>query len=287
MKSERSCTVSASVRTSRILYTPSSFARFSLLHLQEAGSSTAIRPHTSRREKLPSYLCFVVLDGSGRLVYEEKEYELSVGDVVFIDCRKAYSHSTDYNLWSFQWCHFYGASMPAVYEKYRERGGKPVFHADKAERYTDILTELYALASSSDYIRDMRINEKLSVLLTLLMEQSWHPEGGLLSKKRMELTEIKNYLDEHYTERISLEDLAQKFFINKYYLTRIFKEAYGFTINSYVLSRRITEAKRRLRFSEMTVDEIAAAVGMCDSSYFSRAFRKVEGVSPTEYRKQW
>ena len=236
---------------------PESFTRLSLLHLQEAGSSTAIRPHTSRREKLPSYLCFVVVDGSGRLVYEEKEYELSVGDVVFIDCRKAYSHSTDCNLWSFQWCHFYGASMPAVYEKYRERGGKPVFHSEDMERYTDILTELYALASSSDYIRDMRINEKLSVLLTLL------------------------------TERISLKDLAQKFFINKYYLTRIFKEAYGITINSYVLSRRITAAKRQLRFSEMTIDEIAAAVGMCDASYFSRAFRKVEGVSPTEYRKQW
>lgn len=153
MKYEQSYTVSASVRTSRILYTPSSFARLSLLHLQEAGSSTAIRPHTSRREKLPSYLCFVVVDGSGRLVYEEKEYELSVGDVVFIDCRKAYSHSTDCNLWSFQWCHFYGASMPAVYEKYRERGGKPVFHSEDMERYTDILTELYALASSSDYIQ--------------------------------------------------------------------------------------------------------------------------------------
>lgn len=87
-------TSSPSVQSSRILYTPSPFARSSLLHLQEVGSLTAIKPHTSKREKLQSYLCFMVEDGEGELVYEGKKYELKAGDVVFIDCRKAYSHST-------------------------------------------------------------------------------------------------------------------------------------------------------------------------------------------------
>ena len=87
-------TSSPSVQSSRILYTPSPFARSSLLHLQEVGSLTAIKPHTSKREKLQSYLCFMVEDGEGELVYEGKKYELRSGDVVFIDCRKAYSHST-------------------------------------------------------------------------------------------------------------------------------------------------------------------------------------------------
>ena len=90
-------TSSPSVQSSRILYTPSPFARSSLLHLQEVGSLTAIKPHTSKREKLQSYLCFMVEDGEGELVYEGKNYELRSGDVVFIDCRKAYSHSTDQN----------------------------------------------------------------------------------------------------------------------------------------------------------------------------------------------
>ena len=85
-------TSSPSVQSSRILYTPSPFARSSLLHLQEVGSLTAIKPHTSKREKLHSYLCFMVEDGEGELVYEGKKYDLKAGDVVFIDCRKAYSH---------------------------------------------------------------------------------------------------------------------------------------------------------------------------------------------------
>ena len=179
---------------------------------------------------------------------------------MFIDCRKAYSHSTGYStgenntsvnntsgnnistptcekdtvasksidtpftsLWSLQWCHFYAPSLPAIYEKYKERGGSPVFHPDSLTSFTTILTNLYRLASSSDYIRDMRINESLSALLTLLMEQSWHPESKTVSRKRLELVEIKNYLDEHYTEKIVLDGLSEKYYINKYYLTKIFK----------------------------------------------------------------
>ena len=278
---------SSSVTSSRILYTPSTFARTSLLHLQEVGSLQAIHPHTSMRTNLTSFLCFVVLSGNGTLTYEGTTYELSAGDGVFIDCRKAYSHSTSDDLWSLQWCHFYAPSLPAIYEKYKERGGSPVFHPDTVTPITEILTRLYDIASSSDYIRDMRINELLSSLLTLLMEQSWHPESKTVSRKRLELAEIKEYLDEHYTEKIVLEDLAERYYINKYYLTKIFKETYGSTISNYLIAMRITKAKQLLRFTDMTVDEIGSAVGMGDANYFSRMFRKVEGISPKEYRKQW
>ena len=278
---------SSSVRSARILYTPSAFARTSLLHLQEAGSLQAVQPHTSTRTDLVSFLCFIVLSGDGELKYEGVRYSLTAGDCVFIDCRKAYSHSTSDNLWSLQWCHFYAPSLPAVYEKYKERGGRPVFHPDDVVPFTNLLTDLYRLASSSDYIRDMRINEKLSALLTLLMEQSWHPESVTVSRKRMELSSVKVYLDEHYTEKIVLDDLAEKFFINKFYLSKIFRETYGTTINNYLISKRITRAKQLLRFTDMTVEEVGVAVGLEDANYFSRMFRKVEGISPREYRKRW
>lgn len=145
---------SPSVSSSRILYTPSVFARTSLLHLQEVGTLRALRPHTSRRADLVSFLCFVVLSGEGELKYEDEEYALTEGDCVFIDCRKAYSHSTSDNLWSLQWCHFFAPSLQAVYEKYKERGGRPVFHPDDLMSFTSLLTDIYDLASSSDYIRD-------------------------------------------------------------------------------------------------------------------------------------
>lgn len=277
----------ASVQSDRILYTPSLFARSALLNLQEVGSLKARIPHTSTRSGLMSYLCFIVLDGEGSLMYEGLQYQLKQGDCVFIDCQKPYSHSTSEKLWSLAWCHFYGSSMPLVYEKYKERGGLPIFHPDNVNVFKEILQQLYMLAGSSDYVRDMRINESLSVLLTLLMQESWNPDNSAVSKKRMELVSVKNYMDEHYVEKITLDDLEAQFFINKYYLLKIFKETYGVTISSYLISRRITRAKQLLRFTQMTIDEVGCAVGMDGAGYFSRMFKKSEGISPKEYRKQW
>ena len=307
-------TSSPSVRSSRILYTPSPFARSSLLHLQEVGSLTAIKPHISKREKLQSYLCFMVEDGEGELVYEGKKYELRSGDVVFIDCRKAYSHSTgnirstgnssgvgnscstdnansatnpNTKLWSLRWCHFYGPSMPAIYAKYCERGGQPVISGADVSQYCTILTDIYTLASSSDYIRDMRINGKLNDLLTLLMESSWHQGNSSNAPKKMDISIVKSFLDEHYSEKLSLESVASHFFIDKHYLARLFKEQYGVTLVTYLQQVRITHAKRMLRFTDKSIEEIGLECGIGELNYFSRVFKKLEGVSPSEFRRVW
>ena len=309
-------TSSPSVQSSRILYTPSPFARSSLLHLQEVGSLIAIKPHTSKREKLQSYLCFMVEDGEGELVYEGKKYDLKSGDVVFIDCRKAYSHSTGNScstgnahsvdntlgidsicdshsdgtaskLWSLRWCHFYGPSMPAIYAKYCERGGLPVIRGADVDQYSTIISDIYTLASSSDYIRDMRINGKLNDLLTLLMESSWHRGNSSNAPKKMDISLVKSFLDEHYKEKLSLESVAGHFFIDKHYLARLFKEQYGVTLVTYLQQVRITHAKRMLRFTDKSIEEIGLECGIGELNYFSRVFKKLEGVSPSEFRRVW
>lgn len=276
------------VRANRIIYTPSAFARTSLIHLQETGTLQAEKPHTSRRENLSSYLFFVVKKGTGQLSYDGRTYDLRPGDCVFIDCRKAYSHRTSADLWSLQWAHFFGPNLNGIYEKYRERGGRPCFHPNRTAGYETILDELFFLAGSSDHIKDMRIFEKLTSLLTLLMEESWNPEARDSSlTRRRDLQEVKDYLDAHYALRLTLDDLAERFYLNKFYLSRIYKEQFGIPINAYLLQVRITHAKRLLRFSDLTIEKIGQKCGMHDANYFTRIFKKIEGVTPGEYRKKW
>lgn len=103
------------VFSNRILYTPSSFARSSLLHLQEIGELEARKAHTSSRSNLTSYLFFFVISGSGRLEYGGKEYSLFPGSMVFVDCHYSYSHTTNPdNLWTLCWVHFYGPTLPSI-----------------------------------------------------------------------------------------------------------------------------------------------------------------------------
>ena len=278
-----------SVKSNRVIYTPSSFAKANLLHLQEAGELQALQPHTSSRSGLRSFLFFLVTEGAGTLDYDGLRHSLSAGDCAFIDCRKAYAQSSsEDNLWSLRWIHFYGSSMSGIYEKYVERGGRPVFRAERGDPFLGLLTELLAIAGSEDYIRDLRINEKITCLLTAIMEKSWHPERTSPARsKKQSLQQVKAYLEEHYREQITLDMVAGQFYLNKFYLARSFKEQFGTTVLGYLNQIRITHAKQLLRFSGRTAETIGREVGIPDPGYFSRVFKKVEGVSPGEYRRMW
>lgn len=276
------------VDSSRILYTPSPFAKNSLIYLQEIGSLTAKAPHTSQRTNLDSFLFVMVTAGSGTLTYDGVNYTLTAGSCAFIDCRKPYAHATSAdNLWSLSWLHFAGNSMDAIYDKYIARGGKAVFEVENLDSFLQLHGRLYELAGSTDYIRDMKINAGLNELLVLLMQESWHPEESHSHKQKRDMLPVKCYLDEHFTEKIALEALAARFYMNKFYMTRLFKEQYGLSINTYLQQVRVTRAKQLLRFSDASLESIGFSCGIGEQNYFSRLFRKIEGVSPSEYRISW
>ena len=162
-----------------------------------------------------------------------------------------------------------------------------MFHAKDGDAYREVLEKLYSIASGAGYVKDMQIHEKLSALLVLLMSASGYERENEPVGKSAELQSVKDYLDSHYTEKITLDALAEQFFINKYYLHEIFKREYGMGIGQYLIHLRITKSKGLLRFTDKTAEEIAYACGMSSPHYFSRMFKKIEGVSPSEYRKSW
>lgn len=278
-----------SVSSNRIIYTPSNFAKSSLLYLQETGTLTALKPHKSARTDLDSYLFFTVLEGNGELEYCDETYPLNKGACVFINCRKGYSHFTYKDLWKLEWIHFNGEAMEGVYQKYLERGGAPCFYPEETSKYTEIINSVYETANSDDFIKDMRINERLNGLLTLIMEMSWQPlKQQKAGKNPAEiLKSITKYISENLNENFTLEEISNRFYINKFHLARLFKKEYGYTLFDYISERRITKAKKLLRFTDKSVEEVCYDCGFNDPNYFSRVFRKIENRSPSEYRRLW
>ncbi len=273
---------------SRIIYTPSKFAKTNLLHLQETGTIRAKEPHTNSRENLNSYLFFMVTKGNGTFIYNKITYHIKKGDCVFIDCRTPYSHRSSENLWELKWVHFYGPNMKGIYDKYLERGGMPAFSSKKIDEYNSILNNIFSIASSNEYIRDMQIFEKLTNLLTVLMSESYREERIYKTNNlNIDLQQIKEYLDQNYSLKITLQDLAEKFYINKYYLTRIFKQQFGVSPIDYLLHVRVTHAKTLLRFTDFSIEKVGIECGISDTNYFTRIFKKIEGYPPGEYRKRW
>ena len=98
---------------------------------------------------------------------------------------------------------------------------------------------------------------------------------------------IRDYLDAHYTEKLSLDELADQFFISKFYLTRVFKEQFGVSVNTIILNLRITKAKQMLRFTDQKLEDIGYQCGLCAPYYFSRIFNRVTGITPSEFQEKW
>ncbi len=95
---------------------------------------------------------------------------------------------------------------------------------------------------------------------------------------------ILRYIDEHYMEDLSLSGLANEYFLAPTYLAKKFKDKTGQTVIQYLEKRRISSAKDLLIFSDRSISEIASMTGYNDSNYFARSFKKICGITPSEFR---
>lgn len=271
------------VETNRIIYIPSDFARKSLIYLQEIGTSKTLKKHINSRDKLDSYLFFIVLEGDGILNYQNSIYQLEKGSCVFIDCNNKYSHTSDN--WTIQWVHFNGNNVKDIFFKYLSRNGLNAFESKQFDKYKTILSEIQNISNSNNYLKDINIYSQLAFLLSTIMNETIYEYKK--DNHIYDISQIKEYIDTCFLSKISLEQLSNKFFINKYYLTRLFKNTYGTTINNYILNKKITKAKELLRFSDLNIDSISKECGFNDSNYFSRIFKKIEGTTPKKYKNKW
>lgn len=95
---------------------------------------------------------------------------------------------------------------------------------------------------------------------------------------------VKRYMDLHFKESLTLEQLAAEAHMNKFYLAHAFKREYGVSPIHYLISLRIEESKYLLTETDLTMSQIAQILGFSSPSYFSQVFRKTQGTSPMDYR---
>lgn len=99
------------------------------------------------------------------------------------------------------------------------------------------------------------------------------------------ITEIQDYIQKNYSQKIKLDELGEVFGYNSVYLSASFKQKTGKTLSDYLLEIRMEEAKRRLQNTMDAIADVAPAVGYADLKYFTKVFKNYTGISPKEYRK--
>lgn len=115
-------------------------------------------------------------------------------------------------------------------------------------------------------------------VLSLLKEKQ-HQENVL------NLTDVKNYMNQYYNHNISLDTIAESFLVTKEHLSRIFKKSEGLTIGDYIKKIRMDKSRELMVDHHMPIKEVATCVGYSDLAYFYRVFKKFYGMAPKEYIK--
>ena len=127
----------------------------------------------------------------------------------------------------------------------------------------------------------------LEIILQRLRRREDFPLSPTASTVRptRECDLVRRYIDNHFKENLTLDQLAALAHINKFYLSHTFRQAFDISPISYLITRRIQESHFLLTETDHSLSQIAQILGFSSLSYFSQSFRRLEGISPMEYRR--
>lgn len=148
----------------------------------------------------------------------------------------------------------------------------------------EMIAEAKGNAPGSEVMLEVLLKQLLLILFRTQAEQT-EPELQPSFSHRM-MSEVAAYVGAHYEESLLLKDVAERFFISPYYLSRKFKQCTGFGFAEYVHHVRIREAQRLLRETDLKIIEVAEQSGIGPVANFHKLFKKMNDCSPLQYRKR-
>ena len=166
-------------------------------------------------------------------------------------------------------------------------------HADNplARTIRDLAYEMEQEAQESCEGYQLIIKASLLRILALLFRH-FKLEGQLghdyiVHQHRLDrIREAVTYMDAHYQEKISLDTIAQRVYMNSSYFSTYFKKVMKISVMDYVFNLRMTQAANLLADPTISITDVSLSCGFPTPAYFSRAFSKAQGLSPSEYRKK-
>ena len=122
-------------------------------------------------------------------------------------------------------------------------------------------------------------------LILHYVEQECRSEKQDIRPRNETVEQICAYLAANYQQKFSLTDVAARFYLSPYYLSRLFRRVTGQSIVDFIHGRRIEAAQRLLESTDLNISAVAEQTGFASAAHFRRVFRETMGTGPLQYRK--
>jgi AraC family transcriptional regulator of arabinose operon len=241
-------------------------------------------------EPLYSYEHFVknriilhfIIKGKGIIRLNNRQYNIHEHQIFLIpDSVRTFYQADKDDPWEYIWIHIGGPKIPLILKEAGLTPEHPVYTPlDHYKKIEDLAMEIL-----KHYKRQYYCVGTLYRICDYMIENSSAREEKEQNNSLLYVKNVINYIQLKYSEPIKIDTIAMSLGLNRSYLTRLFKEATGYSLQEYLLTYRMKMAVKLLADESISVNEIASDVGYNDTFTFSKAFKRHFGCSPTDYRK--
>ncbi|MBO0449793.1 helix-turn-helix domain-containing protein [Enterococcus sp. MJM12] len=223
-----------------------------------------------------------VLSGRGSFIVEGKEYPIAAHDIVVVNpyVRHTEKSSGEFPLWYI----VIGVNN-IRFVKQNKRESHYIFR-DVLDEMVPLLKLIIAEINEKQQGANAVLQRLAEVVLVKVLRSN---NFSLIEIENKNISKdgaiIKDFIDQHYKENLTLDVLSRQLHLDKYYMIHIFKENFAETPMNYMMQKRLENAQELLISTDYSVGQIAEIAGFTSQSYFNQAFKKGIGTSPNQYRK--
>lgn len=262
-------------------FQPSAFAERNLFYLQHLGIFECDSRYVVMHPYWESVLLLFVDEGVLEVAFRNEMFMARKGDTVLVDCRDEHIyHALDHL--KFRYIHFAGRSAFEYASLLYDRNGSALLSGAATDTINSSFQNLLHLArSQTNAQNEHRISVYIHMMLCELAESCY----GIPAAANESIERAIAYMEEHITENIPLDEIADEIGLSKFYFNRLFSKHIGMTPHKYFINMRVQHAKRLLMTTHDSVEEIAEKCGFDSASNFIRLFKQRTNMTPTAFRK--
>lgn len=257
----------------------------SCLRMEASGSLLINDFFLAKLKKLDCYMLIFTKSGAFELTSPDNTTDAKSGSLVLADCSHGFSIRPTTIPWNFRII-FFRKENTQIYAGFLDNS---LCHSFDISDCSPVISDINTLTSMP---RDcsptdlLRMHEALtSIMCRLSLSEDRKKNAGLASTPKY-ITEIRNYMESHYSQKFSLDECAKLYGVNKYRICRDFQAAYGDSPVHYLNSYRLECAKKMLLTDELNIHEVSSMVGFENVNHFINLFKKATGVTPGTFRQK-
>lgn len=254
----------------------------SSIEFRNAFKSTLPAGKIDTNRKTDSQTCGLIipLKGSARFSLNGVPYYINENMIVHAGAGMDIEIKTFEEEWSYVVIHYHLIHAEEHFKSFINKHFS--IEIDHMDDVLNVIQQLLGKNMNPDYFSQF----ELKVLFMNLLQAILHgARNSQYNFTLQQVTKILDYFHTHYEEEVSISEVADMFDIDRRRIAYLFEKITGLTPIQYLTRYRISKAKELLTISELTVSEISEAVGYQDSFYFSRVFKNITKMSPSNYRK--